>query len=90
MLSTLRSLSPWNNATEHTEIRVTNPLLALRACLLPLSLLLQDSLVSLVLNQVCQITLFSFSLRVFSMKWYIRLNFLVRAVFAFFGPRPPL
>jgi len=92
-LSTLLSLSLWNNATEHTETRATNPLLALRPCLLPLSLLPQDSLVSLVLNQVCQVTLFSFALRVFSMKWYIRLGFLVRAVFVlprFLWTPPPV
>ena len=56
----------------YTQTRATKPPLAVRASLLPLSLPLQ--LVSLVLNQVCHIRLFSFALRVFSMKWSHQLS----------------
>jgi hypothetical protein len=69
------SLSP-------TETRATNPLLAFRACLLPLSFH-PKTLVSLVLNQVCHIKPFSFALRVFSMKWSNRRS----AFFPFVHPR---
>ena len=57
----------------HSETKATNPLLAVRACLL-LSLYHSKTVVSLALNQLCHIKLFSFALRVFSMKWSNRLS----------------
>jgi hypothetical protein len=49
-----------------------------------------SSLVSLVLNHVCHIGLFSFALRVFSMKWSNRRSvFSLSFFYAFFGLSPP-
>jgi len=70
--STLLSPFPWHSAMYVLKREQTTRSPFAPACFL--SPYHSKTLVSLVLNQVCHIRLFSFALRVFSMKWSTRLS----------------
>ena len=79
--STLFPLSPWHNTVGILRGNKSNQPALRSSRLLAPSLLTTSRLVSLALNQVCHTKLFSFSLRVFSMKWSNRLSVFSFAAF---------
>ena len=93
--STLLPLSPSPHGTiPWTYRNKANQPAPRRSRLRASSLLTTPKLVSLAVNQVCHIRLFSFALRIFSMKWSNRLcvfSFVpFRSFRAFFRLRRPL